>query len=106
MLRAKSGSIHFRVVDNATNRVIPIKLDDYLTKKQQRGLKTKPDFIWQFVQRLKQKFNTEGKSVSIYATSYVSVNGKPSKRFINPDIDLAKVEWNHFEHNTWLLPSK
>ncbi len=106
MLRAKSGSIHFRVVDNATNRVIPIKLDDYLTKKQQRGLKTKPDFIWQFVQRLKQKFNAEGKSVSIYATSYVSVNGKPSKRFINPDIDLAKVEWNHFEHNTWLLSSK
>lgn len=106
MLRAKSGSIHFRVVDNTTNRIIPIKLDDYLTKKQQRGLKTKPDFIWQFVQRLKQKFNTDGKSISIYATSYVSVNGKPSKRFINPDIDLAKAEWNLFKHSTWLLPSK
>ena len=106
MLRAKSGSIHFKVVDNKTNNVIPIKLDDYLTKKQQRGVKTKPDFIWQFSQRLKQKFEAEGMSVSIYATSYLSVNGKPSKRFVNPDIDLAQVQWNHFKHHTWLLPSK
>ncbi|SHG90198.1 HTTM domain-containing protein [Winogradskyella jejuensis] len=106
MLRAKSGSIHFRVVDQSNNSIIPINLNDYLTKKQQRNLKTKPDFIWQFSQRLKDKFKSEGKTVSIFVTSYVSVNGKPSKRFINPEIDLAKVEWNHFKHNSWILPSK
>ena len=33
MLRAKNGSINFRVVDNATNSIIPIKLNNYLTKK-------------------------------------------------------------------------
>ncbi|RZN83681.1 MAG: HTTM domain-containing protein [Winogradskyella sp.] len=106
MLRAKNGSINFRVVDNATNSIIPIKLNNYLTKKQQRGLKTKPDFIWQFSQMLDKKFKAEGKSVSIFVTSYVSVNGKPSKRFIDPEIDLTKVEWNYFKHNEWLLPSK
>ena len=106
MLRAKSGSISFRVVDNATNNLIPIKLNEYLTKKQQRSLRTKPDFIWQFSQRLKKQFKSEGKDVSIFATCYVSVNGKPSKRFIDPEIDLAKAEWNYFKHNTWILPSK
>ena len=106
MLRAKSGNINFRVVDNATNNLIPIKLNEYLTKKQQRSLRTKPDFIWQFSQRLKKQFKSEGKDVSIFATCYVSVNGKPSKRFIDPEIDLAKAEWNYFKHNTWILPSK
>ncbi|WP_375235895.1 HTTM domain-containing protein [Winogradskyella sp.] len=106
MLRAKSGSISFRVVDNATNNLIPIKLNEYLTKKQQRSLRTKPDFIWQFSQILKKQFKSEGKDVSIFATCYVSVNGKPSKRFIDPEIDLAKAEWNYFKHNTWILPSK
>ncbi len=106
MLRAKSGSISFRVVDNATNNLIPIKLNEYLTKKQQRSLRTKPDFIWQFSQILKKQFKSEGKDVSIFATCYVSVNGKPSKRFIDPEIDLAKAECNYFKHNTWILPSK
>ena len=106
MLRAKSGNINFRVVDNATNNLIPIKLNEYLTKKQQRSLRTKPDFIWQFSQILKKQFKSEGKDVSIFATCYVSVNGKPSKRFIDPEIDLAKAEWNYFKHNTWILPSK
>ena len=55
---------------------------------------------------LDKKFKAEGKSVSIFVTSYVSVNGKPSKRFIDPEIDLTKVEWNYFKHNEWLLPSK
>jgi hypothetical protein len=102
----KSGSIHFKVVDKKTNTLIPIKLDDYLTKKQQNSLKTKPDFIWQFVQRLKQKFEAEGKSVAIYATSYVSVNGKPLQRFVNPEIDLTTVAWHPLKHSEWLLPSK
>ena len=106
MLRTKSGSISFRVIDKNTNNAIPVKLKDYLTSKQRRSLATKPDFIWQFVQRLKQKFNAENKSVAIYASAYVSVNGKPSKKFINPEIDLAQVNWNPFEHSNWILPSK
>ncbi|TCK68058.1 vitamin K-dependent gamma-carboxylase-like protein [Winogradskyella wandonensis] len=106
MLRAKSGSIHFRVVDQSNNTIIPIKLNEYLTKKQQRNLKTKPDFIWQFSQRLKKKFENEGKSVAIYVTSFVSVNGKSSKRLINPEVDMAKAQWNYFGHNDWILPSK
>lgn len=106
MLRAKNGSINFRVVDNANGSVIPVNLNNYLTQKQLRSLKTKPDFIWQFSQRLKREFEAKNKSVSIFVTSYVSVNGKPSKRFINPEVDLATAPWNYFSHNDWILPSK
>ncbi|WP_430467283.1 HTTM domain-containing protein [Winogradskyella ouciana] len=106
MLRAKSGSTKYRVIDEATNQQIPIKLDDYLTKKQQRGAIAKPDIIWQFAQRLKEDFAKKGKSVKVYVRSYVSVNGKPAKQLIDPKVDLASEEWHHFKHHDWILPSK
>ncbi|WP_299365223.1 HTTM domain-containing protein [Winogradskyella sp.] len=106
MLRSKSGSARYTVIDEATNNAIPIKLDDYLTKKQQRSASTKPDFIWQFAQYLKQDFAKQGKSVKVYVRTYVRVNGKPSKQLIDPKVDLANEEWHHFKHHNWILPSK
>ncbi|NRB59807.1 MAG: HTTM domain-containing protein [Winogradskyella sp.] len=106
MLRAKDGRARFRVVDTETNNAIPINLNDYLSKKQQRNVGTKPDIIWQFAQRLKQDFKKKGKSVKVYASIYVSVNGKPRKRLIDPNVDLANEEWHHFKHHSWIMPSK
>lgn len=106
MLRAKSGRVTYSVIDTETNTAIPIKLNDYLTKKQQRGVSTKPDVIWQFAQYLKQDFEKKGKTVKVYVKSYVSVNGKPSKQLIDPKVDIANEEWYHFRHHDWILPSK
>ncbi len=106
MLRAKSGTVSYRVIDEATNEQIPIKLSNYLTKKQQRGASTKPDIIWQFVQHLKKDFAKKGKSVQVFVRAYVSVNGKRSKQLIDPKVDLANEEWHHFKHHDWILPSK
>lgn len=105
MLRAKSGRVSYSVIDEATNNAIPIKLKDYLTKKQQRGASTKPDIIWQFAQYLKQDFAKKGKKVKVYVRAYVSVNGKRSKPLIDPKVDLANEEWHHFKHHDWILPS-
>jgi uncharacterized membrane protein YphA (DoxX/SURF4 family) len=106
MLRAKSGTASYRVIDEATNKQIPIKLSDYLTKKQQRGASTKPDIIWQFAQHLKEDFAKKGKSVKVYVRAYVSINGKQPKPLIDPKVDLANEEWHHFKHHDWILPSK
>ena len=106
MLRAKNGRTTYSVIDAETNSPIPIKLNDYLTKKQQRSASTKPDVIWQFAQHLKQDFAKKGKTVKVYVKSYISVNGKPSKQLINPKIDLANEEWHHFKHHDWILPSE
>ncbi len=106
MLRTKNGYIKYRVVEKKTNTTTLINLDDYLTKKQQRNAKTKPDFIWQFAQHLKQDFAKKGKQIQVFVSCNVSVNGKPSKKLIDPKIDLANVEWNAFKHSDWLLPSK
>ncbi|HLT32891.1 MAG TPA: HTTM domain-containing protein, partial [Aquaticitalea sp.] len=105
MLRSKSGSTYYRVIDANTNLQIPINMDDYLTKKQQRTASTKPDVIWQFSQYLKNDFAIKGIDVKVFVNSYVRVNNHKLKRLIDPEVDLASVPWKPFKHSEWLLPS-
>ncbi|APY10808.1 hypothetical protein BWZ22_05960 [Seonamhaeicola sp. S2-3] len=106
MLRAKSGSATYTVKNKETGRVIHVKLSNYLTRKQQRGVSVKPDMIWQFAQRLKEIFKKNNQDVEVYVNCKISVNGRPYKQLINPDVDLASVEWETFKHSKWILPSK
>ncbi|MEM6515696.1 MAG: HTTM domain-containing protein [Bacteroidota bacterium] len=105
MLRSKSGNTSYRVVDKATGKVIPIKLTDYLSKKQVRSASTKPDFMWQFAQKLKSIYAEKGMDIEVYVRAYVKVNGRKSERLIDPKVDLASVEWDSFKHHDWILPS-
>jgi len=106
MLRTKSGYSRFKVVDKKTGVTIPIRLNDYLTKKQQRGIGSKPDFIWQFSQHLKQEFAKKGTNIKVFVNCRISINGKPRHQLIDPKIDLANVPWDTFKHSEWILPSK
>lgn len=106
MLRSRSGNIKFKVVNKKTGESTRVNLNDYLTKKQNRRIGSYPDFIWQFAQRLKKEYAEKGESISVYVTSKASVNGKPYKAFIDPNVDLANTPWNYFWHNEWILPSK
>ncbi|MEZ4793126.1 MAG: HTTM domain-containing protein [Gelidibacter sp.] len=105
MLRSKSGFTSYQVVDTKTNTAIPIDLEDYLTKNQQRSASTKPDIIWQFAQHLKKDFAKKGMSVKVFVNANVKVNDGKMQRLIDPNIDLANVEWTPLKHSEWLLPS-
>lgn len=106
MLRIKRGHATYRVENKETGTKVYIKLEDYLTKKQQRLATSKPDVIWQFSQRLKDEFFEKGEDVAVFVNCKISVNGKPYQNLINPEIDLASVDWNAFKHSDWILPSK
>lgn len=106
MLRSKSGYTNFKVVNTKTKKVTPINLTQYLTKKQMHAIGYKPDFIWQFAQYLKKEYKKNGEDIQVFASTIVSVNGRPHKQLIDDKVDLANVKWNHFTHNNWLLPSK
>ncbi len=106
MLRSKHGVAIYKVVDKATNKTTVVNLNDYLTLKQQRPVASKPDVIWQFAQRLKKEYAKEGKDVSVFVDCRISLNGKPYKRLINQETDLAAVAWETFKHSPWILPSK
>lgn len=106
MLRSKNGYANYKIYDTQSKVFIPIPLDHYLTKKQQLGVCTKPDIIWQFAQHLKKEFAEKGKTVKVFADVKISVNNKPYKQLINPEVDLANEAWHPFKHATWILPSK
>ncbi|GAA3594783.1 HTTM domain-containing protein [Flavivirga amylovorans] len=106
MLRSKSGRTSYRVENKESGKSLNINLTDYLSPKQRRTASTKPDVIWQFAQHLKQKFEDNNQEVAVYVDCKISVNGKPYKTLINPEVDLSSVEWNTFKHNEWILPSK
>ena len=105
MLRSKSGSITLEAVQPETQKKWIINKQDYLTRKQIRNLSTKPDFLWQFIQRLKKDYASKGMSdVEIYCKkSVVRLNSNSGKPLFKTDIDLTKVEWNYFGRNEWVL---
>lgn len=106
MLRAKYGLVTYTIENKNTGQKTIVKLSDYLTKKQQKSASTKPDVIWQFSQHLKQTFQAKGQDVAVYVNCRVSVNGKPLKRLIDPNVDMANQPWEPFKHSHWILPSK
>ncbi|MBP2833208.1 HTTM domain-containing protein [Aquimarina sp. U1-2] len=105
MLRGRSGITSFYTIDKndpkKERKIVNKKA--YLTSKQIRSVNTKPDFMWQFAQRLKEKYAAEGKEIEVYAKSSVSVNGNKRKVLIDPEVDLANVPWNYFTTNPWVL---
>lgn len=103
MLRNRSGTVQFRVVDKAGNRTTVVNLKEYLTGEQIDKLAAYPDFIWQFAQRLKNEYQKQGVEVAVYVNSRISINGGPLQLFINPKTDLARQPWNYFRHNDWIL---
>lgn len=106
MLRTKGGYIRFKVVDKNTGDAEFIDPKKRLSKKQNRMIGAKPDVIWQFAQRLKKEYASQGKEVAIYAFGKVKVNRKPYKTLIDSEVDLAAEKWSHFKHHYWILSSE
>lgn len=107
MLRSRIGKGQFKVVNQTSEETTMIKLGDYLSKKQRTRIMGYPDFIWQFAQYLKREYAQKGEVVSVYLTnSKASINGKPYRAFIDPQVDLANETWDHFRHHDWIMPSE
>ncbi len=105
MLRAKTGSVSFRVINNNTQESWTVQPTEFVTYKQAWALAIQPDMLWQFVQFLKKEYAKKGiTNISIYANSSVKINHRPSQIFIDPKYDLAKAKWYFFKHSEWILP--
>lgn len=104
MLRNRSGYITINIIDKKTNKKTNYNYRNKLTPKQQRQLATKPDFIWQFCQRIKKEYKNE--AISIYISCKNSVNAGSYFYLIDPKYDMATAKWNYFSHNEWIIAEK
>ncbi len=102
MLRSKKGSVVFTVKDKNSDSVWTVRPEEHLLRYQARSVATKPDFIWQFSRYLQGEYKEQGYDVSIYARSMCSVNGRPERLLIDPNLDMTSVKWHYFKHNDWI----
>ena len=105
MLRTRNGQLIYYVIDKKTGQRTVFQHEQLLTKKQRRSMRTKPDMIWQLAQRIHEIELQGGRDVEVKVVSRVKVNDREYADFIDPDVDLAAVPWEHFKHSDWILPS-
>lgn len=103
MLMEKAGYSHFKVVDKKSGESFYINNDDFLSSFQEKQMSFQPDFILEYAHYLRDHFAAQGKDMEVYVDSYVALNGRRSKPYIDPTVDLAKQK-ESFKPKEWILP--
>lgn len=104
MLMEKAGYSNFKIVDGKTKQFFYVDNKDFLTSFQEKQMSFQPDFILEYAHFLGDHFTKDGhQNVEVYVESYVALNGRPSKLFIDPKVDLYKQK-ESFKHKDWILP--
>jgi len=104
MLMEKAGYVVFHVYDPETKKIEQVNNYKYLTKTQEKQMSTQPDMILQFAHFLKAKYQEKGFiNPQITAESYVTLNGRRSKPFIDPTVNLLEIK-EGWAHKKWVLP--
>lgn len=106
MLIEKAGYANFKIVDKKKGTYFYVNNDDFLTTFQQKQMATQSDFILQYAHYLKKHFESQGhQNVGVYVESYVTLNGRLSTTYIDPEVDLGELK-ESFKHKTWIIPFK
>ena len=104
MLMEKSGYANFKVVNKESGTYFYVNNRDFLTAFQEKQMATQPDFMVEYAHYLKDHFEQQGhKNIAIYVDSYVSLNGRGSQLYIDPNTDLTQVK-DDWKHKYWILP--
>jgi hypothetical protein len=104
MLMEKAGKSFFYVTDPKTGRSTEAMAGDFLTPNQEKMMSTQPDMILQFAHFLQKKYAAMGiEDPQLRVASYVSLNGRGSRLFIDTGTDLSR-ERESFLAKKWILP--
>lgn len=103
MLIHKTGRAEFRVVTPERTRVV--HPTEHLTALQHEQMVTQPDLMHAFAHELARRERAAGHpDVRVYADAWVSLNGRPARRIIDPTIDLAAEPRASFAPARYILP--
>ena len=103
MLIEKIGYTNFKIKDPKKGTSFIVDSSRHLTSFQLKQMSFQPDFILEFAHYLGDIYSSDETKVEVYAESYVALNGRASKRFIDPEINLYK-EKESFKNKDWILP--
>ena len=104
LLTERVGSVAFEVRDPATGRTWTADPAELYTPAQLRVMPAEADLVHQAAQAIAAHEAAEGHpDVEVRVDAWLSVNGRPPARWIDPTVDLAaapRTPW----HRPWLLP--
>ncbi|GAA4460430.1 HTTM domain-containing protein [Nemorincola caseinilytica] len=102
MLMEKTGYAQFVVRDGATGRQVGVNNTDFLTANQEKMMATQPDLLLQYAHMLRDHYRQQGmQDPKVYATVYVTLNGRRSRLLTDTSVDLA-AEKDGFFHKKWI----
>lgn len=93
MLTEKAGLLSFEVTDPATGETWTIEPTEVLTDWQVQQSATRADLALAHAHLVADEFDRRGHpDVEVRADSWVSFNGRPRQRMIDPSVDLAGLD--------------
>jgi len=105
MVREKNGAVTFRVTDPRSGREWQVSPATYLLPRQANEMSGQPDLILQLAKHVARDFEARGvPGVEVRVDAWVSLNGRPAARLIDPQVDLARVEDSSWG-TAWVLPA-
>ncbi|WP_129752495.1 HTTM domain-containing protein [Flavobacterium beibuense] len=104
MLMEKAGYAQFIVTDSETGKSIHVNNEEFLTRFQEKQMSFQPDFILEYAHFLHDYYEAKGmNNPKVYTECHVALNGRLSRPYIDPKINLADKN-ESFKHKDWILP--
>jgi hypothetical protein len=103
MLVEKSGHATFYVRDTCSGREGAVVNRDFLNSHQEKQMSFQPDMILQFAHFLAEHYRQQGYcGPEVRAEVHVTWNGRPSQLYIDPRLDLTKIQ-DGWRQKDWVL---
>ncbi|WP_146851351.1 HTTM domain-containing protein [Brevifollis gellanilyticus] len=103
-LRTKSGDALFDLVSPSTGRTWVVDPLMHLSDTAYEKMATHPDMILQYSHFLAEQKRREGfPDIEVRARTMVSLNGRPPRPLIDPQVNLAR-EHRTLSRSSWILP--
>ncbi|MEZ6048914.1 MAG: HTTM domain-containing protein [Planctomycetaceae bacterium] len=117
MLDDKIGQVMFELRDFKQMRVMQVRTLDpnkplHLNKVQQFSMLRLPDMILQYAHFIEDGYvKSQGgkvtpEDVKVFAVVGISLNARPYKLLLNPEVDLTEVQRTLMESNDWVFPTE
>ncbi len=103
MLMEKAGTATFYVRDSQTGREGVVDNSEFLKPHQEKQMAMQPDMILQFAHFLAKYYQKQGLvNPQVRAEVYVTLNGRPSRLLIDPNVNLAQIQ-DGWKQKDWIL---
>lgn len=104
MLMEKAGTATFYVRGKNQKTAGIVDNSEFLNEHQEKQMAMQPDLILQYAHFLKSHYEKQGLvDPDISAVVYVTLNARPSRLLIDPDLNLAELS-DGWKHKNWIIP--